>query len=93
MSGESAVQNEQVAIAVDPRLMPPAAGRVVDVETHSASAASSHPVLLENARIQFARNVVRAGKMVRAAIADGPFTDPEIELMVFRSGARRCGCR
>src|SRR6185295_458746 len=81
---EAPFERERVTGVIDPRLVPHAARRVVEVDAVTTKPAGSQPVLVEGATAQNALDPIDAGDF--PFLGDVPATDPEIELAV------GCGC-
>src|SRR5947209_11323338 len=90
---QAAVEIEDAAAVVHPRLVPHLARSVVVVETRTLVAAGAGPVLLQHAAAVFARDVVGAGGLAGRVVGDVPAPGPKIELPVLRRRAAfpRCG--
>src|SRR5690606_23853937 len=79
--GQPAVQFQNAAVAIDPRLMPPLPARVVEIEALASAAARARPLLEQHASVENACYAVPS-----RGLAGGrrhiPFTEPEVELAV-----------
>src|SRR5262245_42772225 len=77
---EASLEHQRTAGVIDPRLVPDASRRVVEIDAVATETAGPLPVLEERAAVENAFDPVGTSDL--AFLGDLPLAEPEIELMV-----------